>query len=191
MTYRRCLVVAAAVAVAAAAVQAQSRQIDTDRSTLTVMVYKSGLFSGFADDHVIDAPIAGGTIAESGALSVTIDVRAADLRVRDPTLSVSKRDDVQARMVGAQVLDTRKYPSISFESTAIEPNGAERWTVTGRLSIHGQMRPVTFQAAHANGRYRGTAVVKQRDFGIAPISIAGGAVKVKDELKIEFDIVPR
>ncbi len=27
-----------------------------------------------------------------------------------------------------------------------------------------------------------------RDFGIKPISIAGGTVKVKDELKIEFDI---
>jgi hypothetical protein len=40
-----------------------------------------------------------------------------------------------------------------------------------------------------DGRYRGTVVLKQRDFGITPISIAGGTVKVKDELKVEFDIV--
>jgi len=30
--------------------------------------------------------------------------------------------------------------------------------------------------------------LKQRDFGIAPISIAGGTVKVKDEVLIEFEI---
>jgi len=39
------------------------------------------------------------------------------------------------------------------------------------------------------GRYRGTAALKQRDFGIDPITIAGGTVKVKDEVKVEFDIV--
>ena len=32
--------------------------------------------------------------------------------------------------------------------------------------------------------------IKQRDYGITPISIAGGTVKVKDELAIEFEIVP-
>jgi hypothetical protein len=31
--------------------------------------------------------------------------------------------------------------------------------------------------------------VKQTDFGIVPISIAGGTVKVKDEIKVDFDIV--
>jgi hypothetical protein len=31
--------------------------------------------------------------------------------------------------------------------------------------------------------------LRQSDFGILPISIAGGTVKVKDEVTIEFDIV--
>jgi hypothetical protein len=31
--------------------------------------------------------------------------------------------------------------------------------------------------------------LKQSDFGIAPIKVAGGAVKVKDQLTIDFDIV--
>jgi hypothetical protein len=30
--------------------------------------------------------------------------------------------------------------------------------------------------------------LKQRDFGITPVSVAGGTVKVKDQVKIEFDI---
>jgi hypothetical protein len=40
------------------------------------------------------------------------------------------------------------------------------------------------------GHYRGSASFKQSNFGISPIRIAGGTVKVKDEVKIEFDIVP-
>jgi hypothetical protein len=31
--------------------------------------------------------------------------------------------------------------------------------------------------------------LKQTDFGITPISIGGGTVKVKNELRIDFDIV--
>ena len=172
-------------------VTAETRPIDAVQSKLTVYVYKSGLFSGFADDHVIDASIANGTLSDAAPFSVSIDVRAGDLRVRDPTLSASKRADVQARMIGPEVLDTQKFPSIAFESTMVEAAGADRWNVTGRLTIHGQTRSIVFAATRAGGRYRGAVTIRQRDFGITPISIAGGTVKVKDELKIEFDVVAR
>jgi hypothetical protein len=185
------LTVASVVLIGVAGLHAETRPIDTDRSTLTVYVYKSGLFSGLADDHIIDARIASGTVSDTSPLSVAIEVHAGDLKVRDPKLSASKRDEVQTRMVGPEVLDTMKFQSITFESTAIEPNGTDRWNVTGRLTIHGQTRPVAVQTTRANGRYRGTVLVKQRDFGITPISIAAGTVKVKDELKIEFDIVAK
>ena len=44
---------------------AETRAIDATQSKLTVYVYKSGLFSGFADDHIIDAPIAKGTLSDT------------------------------------------------------------------------------------------------------------------------------
>jgi polyisoprenoid-binding protein YceI len=169
--------------------RAENRPIDAERSTLTVFVYKSGLFSAFADDHVIRAPIAGGSISADPPLAVTVSVGAANLRVLDPKLPMDKRAEVQARMLGPEVLDSRKYPEIAFTSTAIEPAGPDRWMVTGRLSIHGQTRSTTFSVARQDGRYRGTVILKQRDFGIQPISIVGGTVKVKDELKVELDIV--
>jgi hypothetical protein len=181
----------ALAAVAPALLDAERRQIDAEKSTLTVYVYKSGLFSALADNHVIDAPLADGTIDEGSPLAVAIEVHAGDLRVRDPSLSPGKRADVQARMVGPEVLDVQKFPSIVFESTLIESTGAGSWSVSGRLTIHGQTRDVMFAATRANGRYRGRVAVKQRDFGINPISIAGGTVKVKDEIRIEFDIVAR
>jgi hypothetical protein len=189
VTFRSSAALLLATVVGTTALQAGGRPIDTDRSTLTVFVSKSGLFSAFADDHIIKAPIAAGSIATDSPLGVEISVRSANLIVLDPKLPPDKRADVQSRMVGPEVLDTGKYPEITFRSTAVEPAGPDRWTVTGRLSIHGQSRETTFPVALKDGRYRGTVVVKQRDFGIAPISIAGGAVKVKDELKVDFDIV--
>jgi hypothetical protein len=41
---------------------------------------------------------------------------------------------------------------------------------------------------YLEGKYVGTATIKQKDFGIQPVSAGGGTVKVKDELTIDFSI---
>jgi len=181
----------ALVIVASLALHAQVRPVDTERSTLTVFAYKSGLFSAFADDHTIRAPIADGSISDVAPLSVKIAVRSADLVVLDPNLSAAKRAEVQAQMLGPEVLDTQRYPDIAFVSTAIEPVNADRWQVTGDLTIHGETRQTRLVVTRQDGTYRGTVVLKQSNFGIRPISIVGGTVKVKDELKVEFEIVAK
>jgi hypothetical protein len=61
--------------------------------------------------------------------------------------------------------------------------------VRGNLNLHGKNQAVVVLVALEGGHYRGSASFKQSSFGIDPIRIAGGAVKVKDEVKIEFDIV--
>ena len=174
----------------APALVAQTRSINLEKSTLTVFVYKSGLFSAFADDHVIRAPIASGSLSESVPLSIEISVRAATLKVLDPKLAESRRSEIQARMLSPEVLDTEKYADITFVSTDVVPTGADKWTVTGQLTIHGQTRSITFLVTRQDGTYRGTVPVTQRNFGISPISIGGGTVKVKDEVKVQFEIVP-
>jgi polyisoprenoid-binding protein YceI len=181
-------VVAAAFFVAAALATGATRPIDAAHSTLTVFVYKSGLFSAFADNHEIAAPIASGSISEDAPLSVELTVRAASLRVLDPDLAANRREEVQTRMLGPEVLDVAKFPEITFASTAIEPAGQDRWQVSGRLTIRGRTQPIRFTVARQNDKYRGEAMVKQRDFGIEPIKIAGGTVKVKDEVTVRFEI---
>jgi hypothetical protein len=177
----------AIVSAGIAGAQGEPRPIDVERSTLTVLVYKSGLFSAFADDHVIRAPIAGGSISEA-PLGVRLTVRSADLRVLDPGLAPDRRAEVQARMLGPEVLDVERFPEIVFTSTSIESSGADRWEAAGRLTIHGQTRLISFPVAFATGKYRGEVALKQRDFGIEPIRVFGGTVKVKDELKVRFEI---
>ena len=63
--------------------------------------------------------------------------------------------------------------------------------MNGSLTLHGQTRAIMFAVARLNGRYRGDVAIKQRDFGIEPITIGGGTVKVKDEVKIQFDLGTR
>jgi hypothetical protein len=48
---------------------------------------------------------------------------------------------------------------------------------------------VKVEVERQSGIYRGSATVLQKDFGIEPIRIAGGSVKVKNEVRIEFEIV--
>jgi hypothetical protein len=182
-------VVVSVLSAMVAHVHGESRPIDAARSTLTVLVYKSGLFSALADNHVINAPIASAAISEDSPRSIEVTVRSADLRVLDPSLSAERRAEVQARMLGREVLDVAKFPEIAFASTTIEPVGADRWQVTGRLTIRGQSRSITFSVVRGNTTYRGEVGIKQRDFGIEPIRVAGGTVKVKDELKVQFEIV--
>jgi len=156
---------------------------------LKIRVYKSGFFSAFAHNHEIEAPIAQGRVELPTSPSVTLLVDARKLRVLDPELAVGKRAEVQKTMEGPQVLDSSRFPEISFQSTAIKKMGADHWTVRGNLTLHGQTRPVVVDVVLSDGHYRGSATLKQRDFGITPVSIAGGTVKVKDQVKIEFDIL--
>jgi polyisoprenoid-binding protein YceI len=64
-------------------------------------------------------------------------------------------------------------------------------TVRGQLSLHGHTRPVVVKVSGQQGHYKGSTSLKQTDFGITPISIAGGTVKVKDEITIDFDVWTR
>jgi len=166
----------------------QVTSIDTTHSKLLIHVAKSGLFSGFADSHEVEAPIAEGSLdAKGGQLRLSVDSR--QLKVLDPQLPPDKRRQVQERMLGPEVLDSNRFPKIVFESSNVKQDQDGNVQVDGRLLLHGVTKPISIVARQAGGRYVGRFALKQRDFGITPVSIAGGTVKVKDELKIEFDIL--
>jgi len=167
---------------------AQVQRIDPKNSAITVHVFKSGLFSSFADNHVIRAPLSSGFLDDSAPrVEVVIDSRK--LEVLDPNLSPEKRQQVQERMLGPGVLDSDRFREIRFEASSVKREAPDHFLVVGTLSLHGKTLPISMHVVRSNGHYHGDTVLKQRDFGITPVSIAGGTVKVKDELKIEFDIV--
>jgi len=82
--------------------------IDLQRSTTTIHVFKSGLFRAFADNHLIQAPLAEGSIDGSAMPHVDLVIEAQRLHVLDPNLSRKDREQVQARMLGTEVPDATR-----------------------------------------------------------------------------------
>jgi polyisoprenoid-binding protein YceI len=167
---------------------AQTRPIDSQHSFITVHVFKSGLFAGFADNHEIRAPIASGSVDET-AQRVEVMVDSRKLVVLDPNLPANKKQQVQDRMLGPEVLDASQFQEIRFAADDIKQETPDRFLVSGTLSLHGKTRPISMHVIKSNDHYRGETMLKQSEFGITPVSIAGGTVKVKDVVRIEFDIV--
>lgn len=167
----------------------QSVRIDPQRSTMTLKVFKSGLFSAFGHNHEIRAPITSGNVVKSGAQSIELTVDARRMQVLDPDLAADKRAEVQKTMESDAVLDSERFPQIRFVSRAIEASGGNRYRVSGELTLHGVTGPVVVSVEERGGHYIGSATVKQSEFGIKPVTVAGGTVKVKDAVEIVFEIV--
>jgi polyisoprenoid-binding protein YceI len=165
---------------------AQQHIIDTQKSTLTIHVGKTGVFSGFGHEHEVRAPILSGTADTGSHPAVELHVDARQLRVNDKDASERERGEVQGIMLGPEVLDSEQHQEIIFRSTAVESAGQDRWTLGGKLTMRGQTRPVTAHVTLKDGHYTGEAAVKQTDFGIKPPGKAG--VRAKDEVKIMFDV---
>jgi polyisoprenoid-binding protein YceI len=167
---------------------------DPARSRATIEVGKSGAFSFAGHTHEVEAPLSNGVIHfdpdRPSRSDVRLEFNAAAMRVTGKGESADDAAKVQQTMLSEQVLDVKKYPTIVFESTSVSP----KYEVAGRLTIHGETRPVSAAVTlkvdgptlTATGRF----AIKQTAFGIKPISV-GGVVKVKDELNIAFTIAAR
>jgi polyisoprenoid-binding protein YceI len=183
---RRTVFLAVASFLSVLGVSAQQHNIDTQKSTLTIHVGKTGALSGLGHEHEVRAPIHSGAADTGSHPAVEIHVNARELRVSDKDDSEKNRNEVQKTMLGPEVLDGERHQEIVFKSTGAEPAGQGRWTLRGNLTLRGQTRPVTVQVTLKNGRYTGETTVKQTDFGIKPPGKAG--IRAKDEVRVEFDV---
>jgi len=174
--------------------------IDPAQSKLEIHVYKEGVFKAFGHDHLIAAKQLSGQVQldpqKIDQSSVRLHVPAKSLTVVDPGESEKDRRDVQTTMEGEKVLDVAKFPEIIFSSSSVSaakktPAGWEL-TLSGKLKLHGVEKAVTFPLhVHAEGnelRGQGEVSILQTDYGITPVKVGGGSVKVKDKLKITFTV---
>jgi polyisoprenoid-binding protein YceI len=180
-----CLTLMAALPLAA-----QERAIDTARSSITVHVGKAGLLSAAAHEHWVSARIAFGSIDET-ALRVEFKVRSAGLIIKpDPKVDAKTRAQIQKDM-DEMTLEIAKYPEIAFRSTNVSPSGAGQFNVDGSLALHGVSKTVSVTVKREGESFTGHTVIKQTDFGIKPISIAGGTIRIKDPVDIDFEVFPK
>ncbi len=183
----------------AATLEAARYKIDAAQSRFIVRAFAGGLLSAFAHDHTIAIRDIGGeadfTYGTVEPASLRITIKAASLAVTDK-ISESDRQKIQGEMREG-VLEVSKYPEINFKSSSVNATktgeGQYQARISGDLTLHGVTRPLTMAAQLEFGdkslRAKGNFVLKQSSFDIKPVSLAGGTIKVKDELKFTFDIV--
>jgi polyisoprenoid-binding protein YceI len=175
--------------------------IDGKGSKFTVRAFAAGLLSAFGHDPTIAIPdFEGEAILNADALeksSLRVVVNASSLAVTDD-ISEKDRDEINRRMHG-EVLESDGYSEIVYECsklTASKTGEGQYWVaLNGELTLHGVTRsqPVSARVT-LNGdtlRAAGDFSVRQRDYEIKTVSAAGGTVKLKDELKLSFDITGR
>lgn len=173
-------------------------KVNASQSRFMVKAFAGGLLSALAHDHNIsirdftgEARFTYGTV-EPASLHLTI--KSASLAVTDK-VSDSDRKKIEDTMRG-EVLETGAYPEIIFKSTSISASrvdeGKYQTKISGDLTLHGTTRNITFDAFvtfyETSLKAQGQFAVRQSSYGIKPVSVAGGSIKVKDELKFSFDI---
>src|ERR1700675_1436689 len=175
--------------------------IDAAASRFTGRAFAPGLLSGFGHNPVIGVRDFSGEVNFSpdslAASSVGITINAGSFEVQN---DVSEKDRAEiTRTMNDQVLEVKRFPEIAFESRQVSGMklGESLYVlkIESDLFLHGVTRPQTVSANVALSedklRAYGEFSIKQSDFRIKLVSVAGGALKVKDELKLAFDIIAK
>jgi len=202
------LIAAVLVTLSAAAPAASAEYtVDRDRSELVVRLFKAGMASGLAHDHVIRASDFTGSVAwdpaQPAAATVEIRANASSLIVDEPEvrgrhelegeLSGKDRQKVQQTMESAKQLDVATYPEMAFRSTAVRDLGGGSIEVIGDLTLHGTTRSISFVTSPNldGGPLSADAEIDflQSDFGIKPYSAFLGSVKNQDGAKLIVHLV--
>ena len=176
-------------------------RIDVGMSRFTVRAFATGLFSSLGHnptlairDYTSEANFVPSNPEQS---AIRVSINPASLTVTDD-VSQKDRADIENRM-NQDVLETSIYPEIVFESrqVVLSKLGDDRYVanVTGNLSLHGITRSETISAqVSVTGdvlRAYGEFSLRQSDYRIKLVSVAGGTLKVKDEVKLAFDFTAR
>jgi polyisoprenoid-binding protein YceI len=174
-------------------------RVDASQSRFIAQAFAKGLLSAFGhnprlailnfEGAVEFAPVA------PLAVSVWMKARADSLTVIDD-MSEKDRREIE-RVTHEELLEVARFPEIVFQSAIVTARqvaeGRYRAPVAGDLSLRGVTRELTIDVmAMVEGnklRAQGGFPLRLTDFNIRPISVAGGLLKLKDEVRLSFDIL--
>jgi polyisoprenoid-binding protein YceI len=123
------------------------------------------------------------------AATISAELDLGSLEVRQGSggakpLTDRDRGDIKKTMAG--IIGTG---TASFTSTRIIRSGASGGAVEGTFTLNGRSEPVRLQVSEPEpGRYRGAGTVVQTALGIKPYVGFFGALKLKDEVRVEFEV---
>jgi polyisoprenoid-binding protein YceI len=175
--------------------------IDSRASRFTVQAFATGLMARMGHNPIV------GIRDFSGEMQFNPDkLEAGGFRLVIKSASLSVQNDISdkdireiERLMNQEVLETAKFPEIVYESTSISVTKMADMlcsaTISGKLTMHGVTRNQTIVVRVAllgsMLRASGDFALDQTDYNIKLVSVAGGALKLKDELKFSFEMVAR
>jgi polyisoprenoid-binding protein YceI len=133
-------------------------------------------------------------------------LEASSFRLLIKTSSLGVQDDISdkdrreiERLMNEEVLETAKFPEIVYDAPSVSVTKMTDMlysaTLNGDLTMHGVTRkqPITARVAILGSMLRasGDFTLNQTDYNIKLVSVAGGALKLKDDLKFSFEILAR
>jgi polyisoprenoid-binding protein YceI len=173
-------------------------RLDPARSTFTVQGFATGLLSFFAHSPTFAVRDFAGVLEFAGeavaGLRLDLTVKADSLELVD-RVKAEDRAEIERRM-RTEVLETAAYPEIRFQAGAVanERLGPGRYRVrlAGPLALHGVTREHQADAEllifDDGVRLRGECVLRLSDYRIRPVTALAGAIKLKDDLKVSYDL---
>ena len=175
--------------------------IDAGASRFTVRAFAGGLLSALAHSPTIALRQFSGEArvdlanVEKSSLLVTAD---ADSLTVIGDVPDKDRPEVE-RAMHEEVLQSGRFPEIVYECSRLSASktgeGLYWVSLNGELSLHGvtrkQVIPARVSVGETSLKASGEFSLRQSDYGIKLVSAAGGTIKVKDELKLSFEIVAR
>jgi polyisoprenoid-binding protein YceI len=175
--------------------------IDGRSSRFTVRAFATGLLAAMGHNPTI------GIRDFSGEMKFNPDkLEAGSFRLVVRTSSLSVQDDMSdkdsreiERLMNQEVLETAKFPEIIYEASSISVTKMADMLyaakLNGDLTLHGVTRsqPITARISLLGSMLRasGDFPLSQTDYNIKLVSVAGGVLKLKDEVKFSFEIVAR
>ncbi len=173
--------------------------IGPDVGILTLSTFRAGMGAKVGHDLVLEATRWSGTAEldpdnpASSHVQVTVDPSSLELKSATggvKPISAKDREDI-SKNINDKILQTKKYPEITFESTEVV-GSPPQLSAQGNLTVVGQTRPASLDLAVEEGaggtRIVATTTITQSDFGIKPFSAMLGALKVRDAVDLQVDI---
>lgn len=174
-----------------------SYRIDSDGGHLFVRTARTGLGSRAGHDLLIEVTNWYAIVqvaSEPSDSSVQFSAQVDSFEVREghgglKPLTDRDRHEIK-KTITEEILDSARYPVIEFASTAVHGD-AGGFSVDGQLTIRDAKHPVTvagrLDESGEGSRVSGSAVVAQSEWGIKPYSAFLGALKLRDEVEVQFE----
>ncbi len=172
--------------------------VATDLTTGTWAIDPVHSTVGFSVRHLMVSKVRGTfdtfsgaiVVAEDGTPSVTAEIAVDSINTRN-----EQRD---AHVRSADFFDAERYPTATFTSTGVRPNG-DSYLVDGDFTLKGVTKPVTLELEFngvspgmGHGEVAGFAasvVVNRKDFGIdIDMPLETGGTVVGDKVSISLEI---